>query len=572
LIQLSRENNILKVSGQTYALTCAPDRPYIYFDDANGNRLADLFVMSSVHPLNGRDDTVRTGTWQAEEDERGITLSLTAESSVWKSKTYRFVCRPDRFVYEIEVEGRGEIFEVNYFGGYYSAVPRWGSGFFWSNHHFEQGFNPEPTTDENYYFTPTGGSSIDISGVPLPGKAGWFFTPPPYCFSLKGLDGWFSMGIEAESGKNSYTDFWYRGQQSGFHLLLSFEGHTTVDGKYVLPAVGFDFGPDEYQVLARHVQALKNQGYIQPARPKRKPAWWYEPIFSGWGAQCYLAAVKGRRAPNYARQALYEEFLTILDERGIQPGSIVIDDKWQATYGNNEVDTEKWPDLKGFSDGQHEADRKVLLWLKAWDNEGVPDDECITNADGLPLAIDPSNPAFEQRLRASVCQMLSPDGYDADGFKIDFTARIPNGPHIHAYSDLWGLELMKRYLSIIYDAAKTAKPDALIMAHTPHPYLADVVDMIRLNDINIGKDVNNAMRHRARVANIACPDAIIDTDNWPITDRATWRNYTRLQPELGVPSLYFASHIDSTREVLEEEDYQLIREMWALHRSKIAAD
>ncbi len=106
------------------------------------------------------------------------------------------------------------------------------------------------------------------------------------------------------------------------------------------------------------------------------------------------------------------------------------------------------------------------------------------------------------------------------------------------------------------------------MTHTPHPYLVDVVDMIRLNDINTGKNVNRAMTHRARIAAIACPHTVIDTDNWPITDKAAWRDYVQLQPDLGVPSLYYASHIDSTREPLNDDDYALIRAAWQQYRHK----
>ena len=49
---------------------------------------------------------------------------------------------------------------------------------------------------------------------------------------------------------------------------------------------------------------------------------------------------------------------------------------------------------------------------------------------------------------------------------------------------------------------------------------------------------------------IAGPGVIIDTDNWPIKDRAMWRSYVKRQPELGVPALYFATHIDRTGEPL----------------------
>jgi hypothetical protein len=158
--------------------------------------------------------------------------------------------------------------------------------------------------------------------------------------------------------------------------------------------------------------------------------------------------------------------------------------------------------------------------------------------------------------------MLGPTGYDADGFKLDFSARIPSGPGLVRHGQEWGLELLRRYLWILADEARCVKPDALIMAHTPHPYLADVVDMIRLNDVNMGKDIVAAMSHRARVARIACPEALIDTDNWPCTDRASWRDYLRVQPSLGIPSLYYVDHIDATGEPLEAADYGLLRELW----------
>jgi hypothetical protein len=139
---------------------------------------------------------------------------------------------------------------------------------------------------------------------------------------------------------------------------------------------------------------------------------------------------------------------------------------------------------------------------------------------------------------------------------------------------------MRLYLGIIYDEAKRTKPDALIITHTPHPYLADVLDMIRLNDIpEIGRftdpaaggSIGAAMIPRARIAAIACPEAPIDTDNWPVRDRASWREYVRLQPELGVPALYFVNRIDRTQEPLEAEDYELLRETWARYRAALRA-
>jgi hypothetical protein len=313
-------------------------------------------------------------------------------------------------------------------------------------------------------------------------------------------------------------------------------------------------------------------------------------MFCGWGAQCALAAQRAgyrptgdpridgpaflatmRGAPAWARQDAYERFLQILLEHQLRPSTVTIDDKWQATYGANEVDPDKWPDLPGFISRRHAAGQHVLLWLKAWDPEGVPADECVRNAAGTVLAVDPTNPCFERRLRDSVRRMLSVDGYHADGFKVDFTHRIPVGPGLRLCGRERGLELLKRYLEIIHSEAKQVKPDALIVTHTPHPYLADVLDMIRLNDMLdltrlaepvAGADIAATVSARARVARAACPEALIDTDNWPVRDRRSWREYVRLQPSLGIPSLYFADRIDLTQEPLDDGDYALIRESW----------
>ncbi|MGE5141682.1 MAG: hypothetical protein ACM3JD_19625 [Rudaea sp.] len=580
-MQLTRRNGAFVLSAKNYTLTFAHDRPFVYLSGPQGRRLAEIFVLSSVHPLHGRDDTTSVGTWQVTETPQEIVFTLSAESSVWNSKTYRFRCQPNRLLYDIEVAGQGRLAEANYFGGYYSGQIRWGSGFFWSGQHFRQGFNPEPNTAEINHFYPENGVSIDLTGVPLPGRGSWFFTPPPFCFAFQIGNDWLGLGVEAGSGEKRFTEFSYHGRIEGFYLSLSYEGHTTVNDAYRLPAIGIDFGTDELDVLSSHVRVL-SEGVVLEEHHSARPAWWQEPIFCGWGAQCFLAAKDDQGLPSptlseqkhqaqaYATQANYEAFLDKLGQNGIAPGTITIDDKWQAGYGDNRVDEKKWRDLPGFVKRQHAAGRRVLLWLKAWDREDVPPDECITNARGLPLTVDPTNPAYERRLRASVRRMLSADGYDADGFKIDFSARIPSGPGICTFGDVWGLELMKLLLRIIYEEAKATKPDALIITHTAHPYLADVLDMIRLNDANVGKNIVGAMTHRARIAAIACPGALIDTDNWPITDKATWREYLLAQPRLGVPSLYFSHGIDSTLEPFNGDDYRLIRETWARYRLKLA--
>jgi hypothetical protein len=76
------------------------------------------------------------------------------------------------------------------------------------------------------------------------------------------------------------------------------------------------------------------------------------------------------------------------------------------------------------------------------------------------------------------------------------------------------------------------------------------------------------MRHRAEVVRAACPELPIDTDDWRAPDKRSWREFLDVKPELGVPSLYYATHID-TGEVLEEDDYAAIRRVWAAWRERV---
>jgi hypothetical protein len=168
--------------------------------------------------------------------------------------------------------------------------------------------------------------------------------------------------------------------------------------------------------------------------------------------------------------------------------------------------------------------------------------------------------------------MLSPEELDADGLKIDFTARTPSGTAIQHHGPAWGVDLLRELLDTVADEARRVKPDALLVGHTPNPIVADAVDMIRLNDTlrlddpEPRVDIVPQMRYRAGVVAAACPGHLIDTDDWCAPDLATWRAYTAIKPQLGVPALYYATTLDLSGEDLEPADYELLRQTWAAYR------
>ncbi len=286
-------------------------------------------------------------------------------------------------------------------------------------------------------------------------------------------------------------------------------------------------------------------------------------------------SLRRSRAADLARQDVYDQLLSTLAGAGVDPGTVVIDDRWQAQYGAATVDDTKWPDLRGWIASQHRAGRRVLLWWKAWDPEGLPAAECVTDPAGRPVAVDVNSAAYRDRLASTVRLLLGPgpDGFDADGFKVDFTQRAPSGASLRATDGPWGIAGVHALLGALHRAAKAAKPDALVVTQTPHPSFADVCDMVRLNDVlerapdGGPVDVVEQLRFRAAVARAALPGHLIDTDQWPMPSRAQWLAYTAAQGLLGVPALYYVEGIDTSGEPLTHADLVAVARTWARYEA-----
>ncbi len=555
----------LRIETERYSAEMDDHRPAMHIHAADGRHLMDLFLISSAHTLGGRDVTAVCGAWKVTPKEGAVVISAEADSLCWEKKTLFLECREDRLIYGMTVEGEGRLADVELLSGYYTGVNRrCSTSRFYSCFDADSVFNPEPDGRETYRNPPGERALIDMGGVPLPGRDHWFFTPPPFCFVLRRGDLCVTLGVTAEPGRHTFSEFEYTGGGNGQGLILRYEGETEVRGVYPLPCVQMIFGSDEYELLGTFSRLER------PAEEPRaaRPAWWKKPIFCGWGAQSAMSGPLGQPAPALACQRFYEEFTASLDEKRLDPGTIVIDDKWQASYGLNDVDPVKWPDMKRFIADMHAKGRRVLLWLKAWDPEGVAPALCIRDWRERPVAVDPTHPEYRALFGEACRRMLTPEGLDADGFKIDFTARIPACAGCRRYGKAWGLELMRAYLAMVYDAAKACKGDALVMCHCPHPYLADKLDMIRLNDVNTGRPVNPQMIHRAKVVRAVLPDRLIDTDNWPMPDKQSWLDYVRIQPDLGVPSLYYLWHMDNSPEEITGEDLEVVRGCWARWEAK----
>lgn len=572
------------VTGAGYRLEVHPEQPRAVLRDAGGRVWTELSLLASLDVVGGRDESYDVAPARiVARSADTVELVVEAASAVWGRKAVHVRCTDGEVeVWATASGGGGRLGEVTLLGG--RAVLRSGAaGTFRSAIRFASLFSPAPTEPVHVVRPSSAASSLGVVGDAEPGRLHGIFSPPPLCWALGARpaesatdvpDGpWWGLSVRAAVDELTMTAVRYDPLDGGFLLRLDYEGHTVAGAEVRTPSVVLRPAATPWQALADYRDDLVERGLAPVPLAGPRPDWWTEPIFCGWGAQCARAVGTTSRAADLARQDVYDELLGVLDAAEVRPGTIVIDDRWQASYGTGSVDTAHWPDLRGWIARQHAAGRRVLLWWKAWDPAGLPADECVTDPAGHPVAVDVANPAYRARLARVVADLLGPDGLDADGFKVDFTQRAPSGESLRAADGPWGIAALHTLLATMTAAAKAAKPDALVVTHTPHPSFGDVTDMVRLNDV-LERDaaghpvpVVDQLRFRHAVARAVLPGHPIDTDQWPMPDRASWRAYVEAQAGLGVPALYYVESIDNSGEPLTADDLALVARTWADYRA-----
>ena len=452
----------------------------------------------------------------------------------------------------------------------------------------ERVWNPSPSADHRTEPYPLP-KRIEM-GIRGTDESGAKYSPPPFAVVVEGEGRSALVSVVAEGGWHRWNQAVFETNAGGVTVTLDLEGHTDADlaaGHVELAVVEAEGGEAPMELLARGLREL----YPAASAPRDVPDWWLRPIYCGWGDQVtvsmWLEGVGPEgRAVAYCIQGLYERWIRRLEEADVPVGTIIIDAGW-GPCGRWEPDTVRWPDLRGFVDRQHEAGRRVLLWGATWLWDGLPDEWCIFSGEHK-LTADPTNEEYREFLRGQVRRLISPDGFDADGFKIDQlgyspTERAPSGGarfgaigyhesqpvRIRPAGDGWGCKLLRQHQKDIYDAAKSATPDALITSSTVHPYFHDTFDMVRLHDMgHVAPDIMAAMQARADLARAALPGMPIDADDWVHTDYDLWMRYTAGSHEIGVPCILYAERFmlnwqeEPATRLIPMEDLRSIGEAW----------
>lgn len=506
-------------------------------------------------------DVEREGAARVEKLGEGRFL-FTSSSSLWEKKTMLLECDEEGFSFTPTVYGRGAAGRAAYF----TRAGRdedGGECDYGSQFEFCEYFVPYPTDHPHKYSSESFRSFYEL------------MIPPPYVFPCRMeaiADGRFGFGLIAKPGEYNFIHFDYNyvhagHKHSGFCLSTGFEGHTKVDGEFTLPAIRVFFGKDDLDVIAKWAEYHFENGLCP--RPDRGeiPRWWYGPIVCGWNEQDALQE-KGVQQKDMATQQIYTRIADMIGEYGVRPTMLIIDDKWQRTYGDCLPDGDKWQDMRAFTDEMHRRGLHTLLWFKMWGGEGLPDDEKMEGG-GMPYRTvtldygpyaDPTNEKYRAHLKEILYKLLSPDEgcMDCDGFKLDYSLMMPYGKSAKSASGAYGAQLTYELHKLIYETAKQIKPDCLINASPAHPYYAAYCDMARLHDYGWDRrNESEEMARRAAIFRATMPGVLIDCDSANYGCAQDAMRYYRAQPQIGVPDIYQFTSDDVYS--LDEGDWDVIR-------------
>ena len=478
--------------------------------------------------------------------EGDLTVHIwRTQSGLWEKKDYVLECGADWARFYARVWGEHSVDALRFFAG---------------NARYET----------SGYLLPIAGHADEARSLRMMTEPGaielGYFTPPCYCYPLF-LDGcgrWLGVGLAARAGQYNFHQFLLKCARNRCGFEVPLYGKTRVSGAWESQSLLFTEGEDAFGALRAYADWHYESGWCVKKDRSNEPDWWKRPIFCGWGEQCDRGRRLGGAPYDYATQRDYEDMSRRLDEMGLRPGCLIIDDKWQNQYGEALPDPEKWPDMRAFADAEHAKGRRVVLWFKSWYPEGLRAEECVEYLC-TACGADPTSEKYRARMKETIRRLLSDEAgcYNCDGFKIDFANCMPLGKFVQTHEDgVCGVELLRRFMTMMRDFAKAVKPDALINCSCAHPYFDEIVDQARLHDYEgHQRCVFDVMSYRAKLYEAVLPDVIIDTDAGGIGTRREFERWVRRCAELGVPDLYYLSGSGDVR--LTDADADLIRACWA---------
>ena len=604
------------VIGATFKLSYTVKRPD-HVELAMGPWVQRFLVPSSCDTMDGPDVTGELVSRSHTVKDDGVLLRFDYPSTSWEQKSCFVLVRPRYVEYWYRVKGRGALDTLRYFE---CVRPTTNRPQFLAAKHLNDGrespyrdlsqaspvafttvFTPEPNSYGHQLLAGFEAAQVSVNADLDYAGGNFQFNPGLLCFVLGHTDEgpWLTAGLAVRPGNHQFSEFEYvGGRQFGFNL--NYWGATDVDGWFETPHLILrptDTPLDGCREYADHLRAC---GLVD-SHSKSREKWWAGPLVDGWGHQCYMADLFRRRSPPerpkdtaayfMSTQAHYRDLVEQLEARKLPWKILTVNARWFLYGGRKEFDIGRWPDVRAFVDWCHGLGKRVLIWWSPWDTDGIPPEECIRYSeqatrgkrnrpgrttrfrplvDGACLAPDVTLRSVRQRMREQIERALTPEGegWNFDGLRLDHVGITPGlyGLVFPEHSRrLVGIELLRACYDLLYETAKQVRPDALVVGQSPNPYFANCIDMQTIGDLYSpdARSVNDHAELRARLIGAADDGWLIEMHGWPLPSVDAMRKYVALQCQLGVPTLYYLSHLDTTGEPLTDELFGVVAASWA---------
>lgn len=494
--------------------------------------------------------------------ERGV---LTANLVEYEEVEVHIWARGGRVHYRLQCPFPG-IVDFTYFPGATFRGPGW------------QTFVSD-TGDRNWSkadpHSVTVATAVDLGADALAGRPStWMITPPPRACALQYDQGWLALVIPHPLPVAATTFTVERTEE--FHINFAHYRPANAPGTHG-PEIVFMGGlSDPYQALDELAILSREMGLTHG--PAQAASWWPRPIFCTWGEQVALSETYGNAERTLSPERV-RAWVALLRERlGTADFTVLLDAGWYEHLGEYNVNPAFGDEagLRALIDALHAGGHRVLLWFTpyALDREApvvaaqadgllkTPGDD-LASRQGAPLLRDLTVPAMREQLRAVIHRLLHPTGLNADGLKLDFLYHCPDPRTMVAQHSAWGEgdQLWATALRFMAEAARAAKPEALLSISSAMPYLQPHCGAVRLND-NF-EATSLPWQRRARIVTRTLPGTLLDVDGWPLRHENAVAHWMT-SPVYGMPALYHVTRLDD-RLPLTVEDYHRIGASWAVY-------
>ncbi|MFW5923289.1 MAG: TIM-barrel domain-containing protein [Planctomycetota bacterium] len=273
--------------------------------------------------------------------------------------------------------------------------------------------------------------------------------------------------------------------------------------------VKFTFGSSPLRAQKIFTRDMIDDGIVPPQkyRPEQLP--WRRPWYCTWADQVLLsqnfdgdADWKGKRPANgILDQELVLRAARRIDEWDLNVGTIVMDAGWQDRRGDWNLDTDRFPDIRGMVDEIHGLGFKFHMW---WAPLQVEKGAQVLEREGFTYELDEideyalnyTNPELRRYVAEKVDRWFSsgPGGWDIDGLKLDWLCeRIQ--PVENAIDPDWRGEERALYKMqrMFCDIASRHKDAFLIKSQPRNPHLANLSPVTGISE-NFSDDLSHLTR------------------------------------------------------------------------------